>query len=234
MTARSWSRGPFPRVCPDVEVTVISPSALRTMRWNGAASPGRSGKGSTAAGRCESSTTAITSSLSRTEDRLTFELKGERLAGVWHLVHTGPKDGKDQWLALMSKDLRLQAEGRPPAKPMLATLTAEAFDDAQWGFEPKWDGIRAIAMCDEETRLITRNDKDVTVAYPELRRMHEQVVALEAMLDGEIVAFEAGVPSFQRLQQRMHLRDERKIEEMARQLPVVYIVFDFSTSTVRT
>ena len=135
----------------------------------------------------------------RTDDRLTFQLNGERLAGVWHLVHTGPKDGKDQWLALMSKDLRPTAEGRPPAKPMLATLTAEAFDDPQWGFEPKWDGIRAIAMCDEETRLITRNDKDVTVAYPELRRLHEQVVALEAMLDGEIVAFDDGVPSFQRL-----------------------------------
>ncbi|MGH3667137.1 MAG: non-homologous end-joining DNA ligase, partial [Acidimicrobiia bacterium] len=162
----------------------------------------------------------------RTEDRLTFQLKGERLAGVWHLVHTGPKDGKDQWLALMSEDLRPKEEGRPPAKPMLATLTAEAFDDAQWGFEPKWDGIRAIAMCDEETHLLTRNDKDVTVAYPELRRLHEQTVALEAMLDGEIVAFDKGVPSFQRLQQRMHLRDERKIEEIARQIPVVYLVFD--------
>ena len=59
-------------------------------------------------------------------------------------------------------------------------------------------------------------------------------MALEAMLDGEIVAFENGVPSFQRLQQRMHLRDERKMKEMARQIPVVYIVFDLLYSTVRT
>ncbi len=162
----------------------------------------------------------------RTGDRLTFELKGERLSGIWHLVHTGAKDGKDQWLALMSKDLRTPDDKRPLAKPMLATLTGEPFDDEAWGFEPKWDGIRAIAVCDEETRLITRNDKDVTIAYPELRRLHEQTVALEAMLDGEIVAFEDGVPSFQRLQQRMHLRDEKKIEEIARQIPVVYIVFD--------
>ena len=64
------------------------------------------------------------------------------------------------------------------------------------------------------------------MAYPELNRLHEQTVALEAMLDGEIVAFENGIPSFQRLQQRMHLRDERKVKEMARQIPVVYIVFD--------
>jgi bifunctional non-homologous end joining protein LigD len=162
----------------------------------------------------------------RSEDRLTFRLEGERLAGVWHLVHTGEEKGKDQWLAMMSKDMRSPADQRPPPQPMLATLTGEAFDDPGWGFEPKWDGIRAIAVCDEETRLITRNDKDVTVAYPELRRLHDQTVALEAMLDGEIVAFEHGVPSFQRLQQRMHLRDERKIEEVARQIPVVYMVFD--------
>jgi bifunctional non-homologous end joining protein LigD len=109
---------------------------------------------------------------------------------------------------------------------MLATLTGAAFDDSDWVFEPKWDGIRAIALCSDQTRLISRNDRDITMAYPELRNLHNQVVALDAMLDGEIVAFDDGVPSFQRLQQRMHLRDERKIEQMAKQIPVAYMVFD--------
>jgi bifunctional non-homologous end joining protein LigD len=162
----------------------------------------------------------------RSEDRLTFRLDGERLAGIWHLVHTGPKDGKDQWLGMMREDLRPAGDKRPPLDPMLATLTGDAFDDPEWGFEPKWDGIRAIAVCDEETRLISRNEKDITVAYPELHRLHDQVVALEAMLDGEIVAFEDGIPSFQRLQQRMHLRDQAQIEQIARRIPVAYMVFD--------
>lgn len=162
----------------------------------------------------------------RSDDRITFRLDGERLAGVWHLVHTGEKDGKDQWLALMSEDMRPPGDATPPLEPMLATLTGESFDDPDWVFEPKWDGIRAIAVCDEATRLISRNDRDITVAYPELHRLHDHVVALDAVLDGEVVAFEDGVPSFQRLQQRMHLRDERRIEQMARQIPVVYIVFD--------
>jgi bifunctional non-homologous end joining protein LigD len=109
---------------------------------------------------------------------------------------------------------------------MLATLVPETFDDPEWGFEPKWDGIRALAVCEEETRLISRNERDITVAYPELHRLHEQVVALDAILDGEIVAFDNGVPSFQRLQQRMHLRDQRRVEEMTRRIPVAYIVFD--------
>ena len=162
----------------------------------------------------------------RSEDRITFRLEGERLAGIWHLVHTGEKDGKDQWLAIMSEDQRPPGDRRPPAEPMLATLTDEAFDDPGWVFEPKWDGIRAIAICDEETLLVSRNDRDITVAYPELHSLHDQVVALEAMLDGEIVAFDEGVPSFQRLQQRMHLRDQRRIEQMTKRIPVVYVVFD--------
>ena len=162
----------------------------------------------------------------RSEDRLTFRLDGARLAGVWHMVHTGPRDGKDQWLAIMSEDLRPVGDEAPPADPMLATLTGEAFDDPEWVFEPKWDGIRAIAVCGEETHLISRNNHDVTVAYPELHRLHDRVVALDAMLDGEIVAFDEGVPSFQKLQQRMHLRDEPRIEQMSKQVPVVFIVFD--------
>jgi len=162
----------------------------------------------------------------RTQDRLTFQLEGERLAGIWHLVHTGPKDGKEQWLAMMREDLRPPGDERPPLEPMLATLTAGPFDDPQWGFEPKWDGIRALAICGEATLLMSRTERDITVAYPELHRLHEQAVALDAILDGEIVAFDEGVPSFQRLQQRMHLRDERRIEQMARQIPVAYIVFD--------
>jgi bifunctional non-homologous end joining protein LigD len=162
----------------------------------------------------------------RNEERITFRLDGERLSGIWHLVHTGPMDGKDAWLAIMSEDRRPPGDRLPAADPMLATLAAEAFDDSEWVFEPKWVGIRAIAICDDRTRLISRNDKDITVAYPELHRLHDRVVALDAMLDGEIVAFEDGVPSFQRLQQRMHLRDERKIEQMAKQIPVVFLAFD--------
>jgi len=162
----------------------------------------------------------------RDDERITIRLQGERLAGVWHLVSTGQEGGKDQWLAIMSEDLRPRGDDPPRADPMLATLTAAAFDDPEWAFEPKWDGIRAIAVCSEDTRLVSRNDKDITVAYPELYGLHKQVVAVDAMLDGEIVAFDDGVPSFQRLQQRMHLRDARRIEQMAKQIPVVYVVFD--------
>ncbi|MBW3667520.1 MAG: non-homologous end-joining DNA ligase, partial [Actinobacteria bacterium] len=65
-----------------------------------------------------------------------------------------------------------------------------------------------------------------TAAYPELHPLHDQVVALEAMVDGEIVAFDEGVPSFQSLQQRMHVRDRRRIEQLMKSVPVSFLAFD--------
>jgi bifunctional non-homologous end joining protein LigD len=150
----------------------------------------------------------------RSDDRITFRLNGARLQGVWHLVSTGTEKGKEQWLALLSADERPPGDHQPPTDPMLATLTGGAFDDPEWLFEPKWDGIRALAICSDSTRL------------PELARLDTRVVALDAILDGEIVALDEGVPSFQKLQQRMHLRDDRKIEQMMKTIPVAYMVFD--------
>lgn len=162
----------------------------------------------------------------RNRERITFRLHGQRLRGNYHLVRTGQEDGQDQWLAILSKDENPAGEPPPDPIPMLAILVDRPFDDAEWAFEPKWDGIRAIAVCGDTTSLISRNRRDITSAYPELSDLHDRLVALDAMLDGEIVAFEAGKPSFQRLQQRMHVRDTRKVERLAEQVPVVFMVFD--------
>ncbi len=108
---------------------------------------------------------------------------------------------------------------------MLATLTNEPFDDDAWGFEPKWDGIRAAAVISAgETRLISRNGNDVTVAYPELSNL--KVNATTGILDGEICAFDDGRPSFQKLQMRMHVRAAGEIERLRKTVPVAYMVFD--------
>jgi bifunctional non-homologous end joining protein LigD len=161
----------------------------------------------------------------RTEDRITFRLQGERLDGTFHLILTGTEDGKERWLALRRDEGDTTASPRPP-EPMLATLAAEPFDDPRWGFEPKWDGVRTIAVCDAGTRLVSRNGKDVTAGYPELASIHDRLVALDAVVDGEIVAMDEGRPSFQLLQQRMHVRDESKVERLAKRIPATFIAFD--------
>jgi bifunctional non-homologous end joining protein LigD len=162
----------------------------------------------------------------RDGEKLTFHLEGKRLRGTYHLVRTDRADQKESWLALLSKDERPEPEPPPPLEPMLATLVSQPFDDPAFVFEPKWDGIRALAVCNETTTLVSRRGNDVTAGYPELAEVHDRLVALDAILDGEIVALVDGVPSFQKLQQRMHVRDERQLKRFMREAPVILMVFD--------
>ncbi len=160
------------------------------------------------------------------EGNLRFRLNGDRLQGIYRLVRTRIEGGKEQWLAFLSKDERPEPDPRPSLAPMLATLVTESFDDDDWAFEPKWDGVRTIAICEEETQLISRNNRDITVAYPELHEAHKQLVALDAIIDGEIVAFEDGAPSFEKLQSRMHVRGPSEIKRLMKLIPVAYVAFD--------
>ena len=76
-------------------------------------------------------------------------------------------------------------------------------------------------------RLASRNGRDITPRYPELRELGRALGSREALLDGEVVAFgEDGRPSFQRLQRRMHLASESVVRRLARTEPVVYVIFD--------
>jgi bifunctional non-homologous end joining protein LigD len=112
-------------------------------------------------------------------------------------------------------------------EPMLAR-TGPLPDGDHWGFEVKWDGVRAIAFVEGgRLRLASRRGNDVTPRYPELRELGRALGAREAVLDGEVVAFDAdGRPSFQRLQGRMHLTSESHVRRLAQSDPVVYVIFD--------
>jgi bifunctional non-homologous end joining protein LigD len=113
--------------------------------------------------------------------------------------------------------------------PMLATLVDRAFDDPQWLYEIKWDGYRAIAFLDGgPLRLVSRNQNELTAAYPELSSIGDYVKARTAILDGEIVALdEQGRPSFSLMQQRTGIgAGGRRIQRTRDDVPVVYYVFD--------
>jgi bifunctional non-homologous end joining protein LigD len=113
--------------------------------------------------------------------------------------------------------------------PMLASPgRLPAGGAGEWAFELKWDGVRALAYWRPgRLRLESRNLNDVSSRYPELRALGRQLGSCEAVLDGEIVAFdEQGAPSFERLQKRMHLTSESAIRRIAREAPVTYVIFD--------
>jgi bifunctional non-homologous end joining protein LigD len=115
--------------------------------------------------------------------------------------------------------------------PMLASPGPLPGEEEGWAFEVKWDGVRAVLYwCPGhpgQMRIESRNRKQIDARYPELHALGRQLRGREAVLDGEIVAFdERGLPSFERLQKRMHLTSASAIARAARELPVTYAIFD--------
>ena len=112
--------------------------------------------------------------------------------------------------------------------PMLAESVEKPFDGAEWLFEIKWDGYRAVAFIENsKVRLVSRNQNDLTARYPELKDMAKFVQAKTAILDGEVVALDAkGKASFSLMQQRTGFRPGGKRAVGNADVPVLYYAFD--------
>jgi bifunctional non-homologous end joining protein LigD len=91
---------------------------------------------------------------------------------------------------------------------MKAVLTDEPFDDPNWIFERKLDGIRCMAHRDDggPVRLISRTDKEMTGQFREAAAALERQPARDFVIDGEVVAFQDGITSFSKLQRRARER----------------------------
>ena len=177
-------------------------------------------------------------------DRGTFELHkweerkveitfhGERLSGRYGLFPLGRAgDGSNDWMIH-----RMDPPSDPDRKPMperVLPMLARAGDrlpndEPKWSFEVKWDGVRAIAYVQPgRLRLESRNLREITDSYPEVRGLIGDLGMHEAVFDGEIVAFDdGGRPSFGRLQHRMHVSSPSAVRRLAASTPVVYAIFD--------
>jgi bifunctional non-homologous end joining protein LigD len=151
---------------------------------------------------------------------------GDRVQGRYVLFRTG---GNNWMIHRMDPPADAGREPMPERlEPMLARTGELPPDDGRWAYEIKWDGVRAIGYADGgRLRLASRNGRDITPRYPELRELGRALAGREAVLDGEVVAFDAeGRPSFQRLQSRMHLTSEHAVRRLSQSEPVAYILFD--------
>ena len=111
---------------------------------------------------------------------------------------------------------------------MLATLSDRPPADKGWLFEIKFDGVRVLAARrGDRVELYGRSGQLITGRYPDLTHALLALPVEHFVLDGEIVALdEAGRPSFQRLQPRMHLTNPRDIEGAAARIPIEGVFFD--------
>jgi len=120
------------------------------------------------------------------------------------------------------------ARGRlADVRPMLAA-PGEAFSDAGWVFEIKYDGYRLLAGKEAgRVRLYSRSGRDLTEVFPDVA---EAVAALphdHLLIDGEVVVHGPdGLPSFAALQQRGLLTRRADIARAALKLPATLYAFD--------
>src|SRR5579859_1002243 len=135
------------------------------------------------------------------ERKVEVSFHGERLRGRYGLFPIGREADSNDWM-IHRMDPPSDPERVPMPEhvlPMLARAGDLPADEANWSFEVKWDGVRAIAYLQPgRLRLESRNGNDITEAYPELRALIGDLGMREAVLDGEIIAFdENGRPSFE-------------------------------------
>lgn len=169
-----------------------------------------------------------------TDREVKVVLHGGRVRGRFVLFATqrgGAPPGKNWMIHRMDAPPREDWQPLPKTiEPMLATSgpLPAARDAAAWAYEMKWDGVRAVIHVDGgRVRIMSRNDRDVSVSYPELRGLGEQLGSTQAVLDGEIVSFDDdGRPSFGRLQQRMHVANAAQARRLAGSVPAVFLAFD--------
>ena len=98
----------------------------------------------------------------------------------------------------------------PRSVPLtLASLSEKPFSDPDWLFEVKWDGVRGIAyVSDGKVAVRSRAGREISLEYPEIQDLANQLDASEAIIDGEIVALDAaGRSNFQKLQNRSGVRN---------------------------
>ncbi|MFZ0276302.1 MAG: non-homologous end-joining DNA ligase [Candidatus Sulfotelmatobacter sp.] len=130
--------------------------------------------------------------------------------------------------AVKSADAGVKRPMPTTIHPMLATPVDEPFDGAEWLFEIKWDGYRAIAFIDDgKLRLVSRNQNELTERFPELKDLPKFVHAKSAILDGEVVALDdQGRASFTLMQQRTGFRPGGLRGVAKAEVPVLYYAFD--------
>ncbi|KMK70949.1 ATP-dependent DNA ligase [Bacillus safensis] len=118
-------------------------------------------------------------------------------------------------------------------KPMRLTPAHDIPTGADWVYELKYDGFRAIFVWEEdEIRLESRTGKQLNEQFPEVMDQCEQLrdefaPFLPLTLDGELVFLLSEQQSeFAKVQQRGRLKNKEAIHRQAERFPCHFIAFD--------
>lgn len=171
---------------------------------------------------------------------LKFSLFGKRLKGNWTLIRI---KNENNWLLIKEKDEyaknnssikqfktsittnrtmeEIKQNSIMPLNDVsvtLATLKEKVPQDDNWLFEIKHDGYRAISYINDEVKIESRNNKDLTSKFKSIALALKQSFSdHSSIVDGEIVIFdEKGKSDFAALQ---NIKKETKASP-------TYVIFD--------
>ncbi|MFA5505773.1 MAG: DNA ligase D [Vulcanimicrobiota bacterium] len=112
-------------------------------------------------------------------------------------------------------------------KPMLAHI-GQPFDSDEWSFELKWDGVRALVYCQQQSlKISSRAGNSYLASFPELQHVRARMKAESFVLDGELVVLdEEGIAHFDRIATRLKVDNLAQVYKLARSQRAVLYVFD--------
>lgn len=121
-------------------------------------------------------------------------------------------------------------------KPMVPTLVeiAPRNSQADWVYEVKYDGFRCLLYIKdaEQIELYSRNLINISCSFPEIvneikERMSDLLNYIPLIFDGELVILESNYrASFEKIQVRGRTKAEKKVQQLAKEYPAHYLVFD--------
>jgi ATP-dependent DNA ligase len=114
----------------------------------------------------------------------------------------------------------------PGLPPMEAKLVDALPTEAEWRYEPKWDGFRCLVFrSGEEVALQSKAGKPLGRYFPEVVEAIGALATDRLVLDGELIIPVGKVLSFEALQMRLHPAESR-IRKLSHETPAQLMLFD--------
>ena len=162
-------------------------------------------------------------------EKVVVTLSGQRVSGKFALFSMR---GTRDWL-IHRMDPPVDPERVPvpigvvPMEPTAGDLP----EGDGWAYEPRWHGIRATVTNDTgRVVILDRETENISMRFPEIRRIGRAIGHLEVILDGVIVPIDVstGDPRSDRagLARRMRIGSDSGARNAARTAPVVFMAVD--------
>ncbi len=164
-----------------------------------------------------------------------YQVTKEKKDGFYFRLNSKEVSGEYRIYKIKEKEWLLERVDTPQidylhdiVEPMLSESVEKPPVGDDYIFEVKWDGIRAmISVEDNQVRIRSRNQRDITKQFPELLAGEKAFRATCGLFDAEIVSLDArGKPEFRKVINRLQSNAETTIQKLSKTNPVNCYIFD--------